>query len=561
MDLAIGATEIWQLAAVKLLFYLFIGLGLLFWFKFKKPILFVSLISFFVTGTYLILIYQSKLTWWGLNGDEIFVTAFLEKVASGQFFSDFFYNSLPPFYPPLYFWLIGGFGFIFGLAGIRLAQLGVTLVFLLVPFLVYFLQKQYWQKENQSSLKLVLAPALVFILADWTAPILKPYEFLSAVLIIFWTIFLLSDLAAKSLNFKKIIIYGITGGLLFLLYYFWFLPIALAIALFKLLTKTKASYYFIRLSLVAVLVILISLPYTLPLLFSYLKFGSENWQPGFFVPENLNLYLPFFQFSFFGLVSLIGLLAVIFYWSKPYIKILGAILAAAYLWQAINLITIIFWQVPFLPDKPFLFLAGAILPISAAYGISELIGQKIKNRPIQNGLFILGWIILATQLLGGTFIDNPKVQNQLVIMKQPAREEFVNLINQLKKIEDINQLTILPSGVPQISAYLPVNYYISYNIHFSHPAANFSKRYYFISNLASSVNPADFYNNLKQAPFGPIDALLLFKGPDFYPINFYLDNYPLGGIETEIRIPSHLIDERYFVKVFEGEYFVFLRIK
>ena len=561
MDLVISATEVWQLAAIKLLFYLFIGLGILSWFKFRKPIIFVSLVAGFLVSTYLIIIYQAKLTWWGLQGDEIFVTAFLEKVASGHFFSDFFYTSLPPFYPPLYFWLVGGLAGLLKFNGVQAAQLGVALVLLLTPFIVYLWQKKYFSKENISPWRLALAPALIFIVFDWTAVILKPYEFIAAVLVTFWAIFLLTDLQQQVLNWKKIVFYGISGGLLFLTYYFWFLPLAIAFALFKLFTPVKSRYYFSRLFFVGVLVVLISLPFTLPLSVTYLKFGAENWQSAFFIPEDLNLYLPFFQFSIFGLVSLVGLLSVIFYWSNPYIKALGLLLVSTYLWQLISLFTIFFWQAPFLPAKPFLFLGGAALAVSAAYGISEFLETRLKNENWLTAIFILGWLILATQLLGGSFIDDAKVQNQLIATKQPPREEFVNLINKLKTVENIDRLTILSSGVPEISAYLPLDYYISYNIHFSHPAANFSERYFFISDLARAARAEDLHQKIKQAPFAEIDALLLLKGENFYPVNFWLDNYPLGGRIDEIRIPADLIDERYFAKVFEDEYFVFFRPK
>jgi len=564
MDFALTSTEIWQLAYIKLLFYLFIGLGIFFLFKFKKPIVLVSLIALFLGLTYFVIIQQSHLTWWGLEGDEIFVTSFLERVASGQFFTDFFYANLPPFYPPLYFWLVGGVGFLFKLNGIQAAQLGVTLVLFITPLLVYFWQKRYWQnfkKENLEGWKLVLAPLLIFVVEDWSAIILKPYEFISAVLAVFWTTFLLQDLQLKNLNLKKLIFYGITGGLLFLTFYFWFFLILLAAVLFKLFSSSKTSYYFGNLALITLIIILLSLPFTLPLLLSYLSFGSENWQPAFFVPADLNLYLPFLQFSIFGLVSLIGLLTMIIYWQRPYVRALLILLISTYLWQLISLITITFFSVPFEPAKPFLFLSGAVLSISAAYGIGEFIGARIKQKNVINGLAILGWIILATQLLGGSYLDDPKVQQQLLIMKQGPREEFMNLIEELKNIEGIKDLTILSSGMSQLSAYLPLNNYISYNAHYSHPAANFSQRYYFISGLSKSVSADDFYQKIKNPPFEPIDALLLFKNVDKYPFYFWIDDYPLGGREETIEVPADLLNEQYFDKVFEDEYFVFYRVK
>ena len=564
MDFLISSTEVGQIAIIKLFFYLFVILGLVLFFKLKKPVLFVSLVSIFLVASYLSLIWGAQLTWWGLQGDEIFVTAFLEKVASGQFFSDFFYSSLPPFYPPLYFWLIGGLAFLFNFNGVLAAQLGVAFVLLITPFLVYWWQKLFWRnlgREKIDNWSLVLTAALIFVVLDWTAVILKPYEFLAAVLVIFWTAFLLQEIHFKTLDLKKVIFYSISGGLLFLLFYFWFFFVVLAIALFKLFTELDYKYYLSRLGIIAAAIILISLPYSLPLAISYLRWGTENWQPAFFIVSDLNLYLPFFQFSIFGLMSLAGLLTLILYWPKPYVKALASIFISIYLWQAANLVTTLFFQAPFLAAKPFIFLGGAVLSISAGYGISQIIKEKIKNQKFLAGLFVAGWIILATQLLGGNFIDDPKVQEQLVRMKQPLREEFVNLIFQLKPVSGIEDLTILSGASPEISAFVSLNYYVSYNAHFSHPAANFTQRYLFINQLALSRNSADFYQKLKQAPFQKIDGLLFLKGPGFYPLYFWLDDYIYGGREEEIRIPADLLTEQYFAKVFEDEHFVFYRVK
>jgi len=557
MDIVLTATEIWQLAVIKLLFYLFIVLGLFFWFKIKKPILFVILIGSFLATTYLVAIHQSILPWWGLQGDEIFVTAFLEKVAAGYFWSDFFYQYLPNFYPPLYFWVVGALGLLFKLNGVVTAQLGVTLVLFITPILVYVLQKLYWQKNNPSGWQLAIASATIFIVIDWTAIILKPYEFISAVLVVFWTAFLLTELYYKTLNYKKNILYGISGGLLFLTFHFWFLPVILSILLFKLFVEIKLKNYLENLLIVAVSALAVSLPFTWPLFISYLAYGTENFQPIFFVTQELNLYLPFIEFSIFGLVSLIGLITLVVYFNRPYIKALGLLLISTYLWQLINIGTLIIWQVSFLPAKPFLFLGGAIFSVAAAYGIAKLI--LINNKKYLTPIFIVGWIILASQLLGGSFFDDPAVQKQLVKMKQPLREEFVNLIGQLSNIEGINDLTILSSGIPELSAYLPLNYYISYNMHFSHPAANYTKRFLFISELASSKSEAEFYQRFITSPYEKIDAMLLLKGIGFYPINFWLDDYPSGGKNYEIMIPAYLINEQYFVKVFEDKHFILFK--
>jgi len=564
MGSLIGATEIWQIAVIKLLFCLFVGAGWLFYFKLKKPALFVALISIFLSLSYSFLIWEAKLTWWALQGDEIFVAANLEKMAAGQFFSDFFYAHLPPFYPPLYFWVIGFIGHILKFNGIQSAHLGVFAVLLGLPLAVYFLQKlfyRYFPGKKIENWKLVLITASIFVLQDWTAVFFKPFEFFSAILVIFWCLFLMQELNGKSLNWLKLLIYGVSGGLLFMTYYFWFFLAAIALALYKFFIKGESKYYYGNLFLIGLIMVVVSLPFTLPLLIASIKFGSENWQSGYFIPEYFDIYVPFLNFSFFGVYSLAGLLAMIFLWKKPEMKVLATILVSTYLWQLANFVGLIFFNATFLPAKPFLFFGGAIFSIAAAYGIGEIISEKIKNEKAMAGLFVLGWLILATQLVGGTFIDDKAVRNQLVEIKQPIREEFSNLISELKTIKGLDEITILSSGLPQLYAFLPLNTYISYNIHFSHPAANFSQRYYFIETLVKSQNPEQFYRNLQQAPFEKIDALLLLKGDGFYPFDFWLDAFPQGSAEKELRLPANLINEQYFVKVFEDKRFVFYQPK
>lgn len=557
MDLSLSMTEAWQLAVIKLLFLTFITLGLVFYWKIRKPILFVSLISIFSALSYLAITWQAQVPWWGLVGDEIFVTAFLQKVAAGFFYSDFFYTDLPIFYPPLYFWALGLAGFIFSLNGVVLSQIGVFIILLITPFLIYF----WLSKRYDNKLLLVLVPALVYVVSDWQAIILKPYEFISAVLIVLWIIFLLQDLVNKKINRSKIIFYGVSGGLLFMTFYFWFFLVVIAAAIFKFFVKVKDSYYYGNLILIGTIALFVALPFLAPLILSYIVFGAENWQPAWFLLEDLNFYLPFANFSIFGLVSALAIVTIVKYRAKIEIKILTTLLASAYLWQLLSFFTFYFWDAPFLPAKPFVFFGGVVLSITAAFGLVEFFLSHAKLRKYHFEIFALAWLILATQLLGGNFSKQDHVQERMVAMKQGIRPEFSQLIDQLNQVEGISQMTILSSGVSEVSAFVPLNYYISYNIHFSHPAANFSQRYYFIQGLSQAINAQDFFDRLQESPYAKIDALLLLKGDGFYPINFWLDNYPLGGKAQEIRIPSNLIDERYFVKIFEDKNFIFLKIR
>ena len=564
MNPSLSMVEIWQIAVVRLLFYVFIAAGLVIFFKFKKTAALVMLISLFLGATYAVMIQASHVLWWGLQGDEIFVGAFLERVASGQFFSDFFYASLPPFYPPLYFWLVGGLGWILGTNGIGAAHLGVLLTLMLTPLITYWWQVRYWTKHDEQPMerwRIAVTTAAVFVVADWSAVIFKPYEFISAVLICFWTVFLFQDLQRQRFGVWRILSYGVSGGLLLMTFYFWFFPAVLAAVLFKLTAPDAIRGYWLRLAMVLITVAVVSLPFTAPLAVAYLQLGAENMQPAFFIPEDLNLFSPFLNFSAAGALSLAGLFTIAWYWRRPYVRALGALLAATYLWQLLNVVALAVDQSSLLPSKPFLFLATAVLMIAAGYGIGEAVSSRVRRPEQRAGLFVVGLVLLAAQLPGGSFIDDPAVRQRLVAMKQPLPEEIGQVVEKLSQVNDLKDLTILSSGIPQISAYLPLNYYISYNVHFSHPAAHFSERYAFVADLGRSASAAEFYQKLKRSPFEPIDALLLFKGEGSYPFLFWLDDYPHGAAENQIDVPADLIDRQYFDTIFEDKHFVFLRVK
>jgi hypothetical protein len=77
-----------------------------------------------------VLLWPLQKMWWGNNGDETFVGAFLLRVMEGQPFSDFYYAWLPPFYPPLYFWVVGGISSLIAATAITGAKVGIVLTLL-----------------------------------------------------------------------------------------------------------------------------------------------------------------------------------------------------------------------------------------------------------------------------------------------------------------------------------------------------------------------------------------------------------------------------------------------
>lgn len=122
--------------------------------------------------------------------------------------------------------------------------------------------------------------------------------------------------------------------------------------------------------------------------------------------------------------------------------------------------------------------------------------------------------------------------------------------------------TWLSSGAPVINAYIPLNYYIAHNPHFSHQASIYSKRLETIQKISLAKTSQEFISLTDRGYPKKIDALLLYadKKNDSYAFFYWQDNYPNGGKEGYIQIPKYLITEEYWNKIYDnGDWYIFVR--
>ncbi len=501
----------------------------------------VVTIALGVSATYFALVNNVVLPWWGLNGDEIFIFAFFEKVLSGQPFSDFFYHDLSVFYPPLYFWLVGGIASLFKLTAIQAGKLGVLLVLLFTPIITYiWTQKSRLNWTRQRSALVALS---VFIVADWSAVMFKPYEYMSAVVALLWFCALAVKIKNNNLTSKDVWIYGAMGALLFLTFYFWFFALMLASLIFILLYQVNIIPQYRKIAAIISVMVFGSLPFTVPLLVDITRHGSENFQAAFLVLSDFDVYAPFVSLSIYGLVTLVGVISLFKLRKKTFIKALTSVILASYLWQLISLITYITLGKTFGPAKNFLFLTGAALVFAAAYGIAEFFKNKelVKMHHISVLMLIT---LFGYQLLGGQFTAKSENQLQYQSALQP-RTDIEQLAMRLEQLPDKDQLRFLSAGIGPVHAYTTLNQFISSNAHYSHPAAQFSLRLEIVKKLATS-NSADQLHQRLSTPLGDIDALLLHQIDNRYYLFFWVDNFPNGGRELVIEFPAQLLDEQYF---------------
>ncbi|MBU0596999.1 arabinofuranosyltransferase [Patescibacteria group bacterium] len=576
MEDLLNFSDLQHLIAVKLCFFLFIIMGLVWIYKKWSAGSFLFLTGVLTALAYFILVRGTMLMFWGLTADEITIASMYEMFAHGSMLSDFAYAHLPPFYPPLWFWMFGWVGGLINYNGVQIAKLASFATILLFPLFFYLLQKWFWKKQNGEAgdmpgrIAWLLAPLLLFVFIDWDAIIIKPYELVSAALVVLWAVLIIYQLNRDKLNGMSILGFGITGGILFILFYFWFFLVAIGIALVNLFSKSRiGKKEYMSLFATGVVALVVGAFYWAPLARAYAEIGSENWQLGFFVTEWISTPRDYLEFSFRGLLMLMGLITLIILRKRQYIRGLLGLFTASYIWQLMGMITILFFASPLQENKGFYFFNRAVIALALAYGIEKLWQYYTARYPEikwQQGVAVIGLLLISTQMIFGLFVDEQKIYSVRQRAKQissEVRPGVQSLIEYLEDNQDVYNQLVLTSGIPELHAFLPLNDALYFNQHNSHPAALFSERFYYLKNLEGIYEPELMQQKMNEFPFGKIDLFIFYKGVDnVYPLYYNLDNFPYRLKEEVITLPRLAFADPGFELVYENNnYIVFKRQK
>jgi len=524
----------------------------------NKPWLLTLVAGLSIAIFYLILSWPLKKMWWGNNGDEVFIFSFLSQVLSGNALNDFYYHGLPNFYPPLYFWLTGLISRLTADNAISASKIGVTVTVFFWFIGTYFWQKLYWDIINKKSSNFIaskkwfwlLVPLILFFLTDFNDIILKPYETLPALLLVLLIGMIAESFSVSRWSYKEYLFFGISGGIIFLTYYFWWfmaIPALFTLVLFSQYKKKN----FLRIIGVGGVMFGVSAIYLIPLFVSYLG-GIENWQALFFVPKDLSTFLPFADISVRTLLVVGGILGLIAYHKKSFIKANIVLLFFGFVYQFVSIVLYVLGGNALQAAKPFLFLGTASIAVGSAYLLLEGWEKHIKHLPVtRKQLIVLGVVIFSLPFWPMTkFIDDPVVINQLEKDLKPPSAYYLSP-KVKNNVPDYLDRTWLSSGIPEINAYMPIHYFIAHNPHFSHHASKYSERMKVLQNLAMAENE-EFVKLINQTP---IDALILYKQDDSmnYSFYFWADNYPNGGKELVIEIPKDKFTSLGWTKKYEDK--------
>lgn len=562
----LSLTTLSIVANTKVVLFAFVFILILILFKKNRPWLYLLLITGALFLFYLFFSYPLQKMLWGNSGDESFIFAFLTKVIHGSYFSDFYYSWLPTFYTPLYFWVTGIVSKLFTDSGIVAAKIGVLGTILVWFFGSYFWQKLYQNKINkkqesdfiiESKWFWLLLPIIYFLSLDFDVIVLKPYETVSALFCILLIGFIFQNFEWQRWNWKKYLFFGLSSGILFLTYYFWWFILIPTLIILVLISKNKLQN-FKRILLLGIIIFFISSPYLIPLILSFIKYGMENWQAVFFIPNDFSTFTPWMGLSLKTILFIFGLTGLIFFQKNKFIRSNLIILVVCYIYQFLNIIYFILGNKPIQASKPFMFLGSATLMVGTTYLIIYIY-QKIliKYSLLTKKIIALIIVLIFVPFLPfGKFIDDPVVKQQiekdLVIPKLKYLTEIID-----QRVSNYKNIIWLSGGTQELNAYLPLSYYIAYNSHFSHQAAIYSKRMDFVKTLSQQKNAEDFYNLTQNVAEPKIDGLIFYhdKDKESFVLYFWQDNYPNGGKDFSIKIKKNLISDQYWQKIYNDETF------
>ncbi|MBP9802243.1 hypothetical protein KBC40_01485 [Patescibacteria group bacterium] len=569
----LSLTTIAILAWAKIFGFAFIFFGLYFIWRKKSVTYWLYLTAAVVILFYWVLAKDLQTMFWGNVGDEMFILAYLSKVLLGNFGHDFYYDWLPQFYPPLYFWLTGILAKPIAVNAIGAAKIGIlgTLFIWLVG--AFYYQKFWWEKIYRYKFKFdsilekawfwYLYPVIYFVSLDFDAIILKPYEAVSALFGILLLVFFARAIWQANWPKKYYLFFGISAGLVFLTFYFWFvifIPVALALIYFS---KNKKDN-FKRLAIISSIALAPALLFVGPLLWSYLKYGLDTAQATHFVAGDFFSFLAWQNFSLKALLSLLGLTGIFLFYKKSAIKSAALVLIFSFAYQIINFILFISGFKPIQASKPFYFLATAALSLSASYLLIYVYQKylsKVSKRYLMTILSV-SFILLSGLLPHFSFIDQPEILQQIEKDLRPANEAVLS--QDLKNVvADYQSRTWLSTGPAALNAYIPMSYYLANAVHFSHHSALFTRRWQELEDLTQASSSFEFMKLIDQGEPRKIDSLLFYNdtsNAEHYVFDFWVDNYPNGGRNQKIYLAKDLISEEDWNLVYnKNNWLIFLR--
>lgn len=522
----------------------------------------VGLLSLFFTVTVMLVLKNSFYALGGVNGDQSFRTAYITKFANFSGLIDFTYHGLPSFYPPLYYFLLGKLSLLLQTPPYVMSKYGLMMTVFFLPYITFGLWSLIVGQK-----KAVVITYVMVLLPVWY----KPSGWIALYLFVPWWLFFIVGISGKPINRKwwYFITGGILGSIIFQTFYFLFLVGGMSLILdyvFKkfFVRQTSVSLnHYVNPLIMLIITALLSSYYWFPFLRSmYTTGGWEQYQGLDYSAGNAAIDFSFFTFSITGIVALCGLVyLLITYKSEKLSYQLLMLEISAYLILILNFIGAVIER-PFKGNNA-MTLGSYVLFISAFILLYTLWQDRFWDRICtEHGktifyVFLILLFIFVGQELVDTLASSSLVENALNT-KYP--ELLIKAFSEMSGENYSGKVVLADGSYQELAVYLPVFEFISWNIHYSHPAGLYRERVDFLDKLSQVENPALFAGFLMNNRYSKIDYILLVPEEEAYRMKYSDHDFPNQPDTKFLNFPKELFSEQYFIKRVYRNYELFIPI-
>lgn len=448
---------------------------------------------------------------------------------------DYSYEGLPAFYPPLMPWIVGRTASVLDLTAPFALKLAGTAMVFMASLLAYLL----WQRLLSRPVAALVPVAIIALVSVTPLLLLQPDSLLSLSLIIPWWLDAIIGVRREGVRRWSPWSYGVIGALIFSLYYYFFLPLALSLLLLPLFDRRhepQEARPFVRRLRVAATAAGLSAVYWLPLVVSLVRAQQPvSLQNLWFEGSHTTLRVDVFEATAVGLLLFIGLVHVTYTAGRDRLSAaLLLMLGGGYAWYVVAF-ALAAARAPVLAfrTEAFVELILLIAALRALAAVFTLLGRA--TQPTQSAVersrdarrvatvigaalvFVLGQSYV-TQVLTYEYVqqshDTPLADGRLQPYADAGATTPAVSVNEMERaVRDLrgpadDQPVVLSTTVD----VLKVTGFYSFNqwqAIYAHPAGEFYARLRFLELLAAQSDASRFAAMARGNRFDPIDVFIL----------------------------------------------------
>ncbi len=454
-----------------------------------------------------------------LYSDSSFIVGYVNNFVQGRY-SDFYDASVPPHYPPLWFFLVGSVARGLGLTALQASFVVPALSLAVLPWLVFALGLHVWEDKAVAFFVtfafVVLGAGGASYLFDDPRPtfifwaIHKPYELFGALLSVGVSVsFLRLSSCSTPYSYRRLVALGAAFGILVTLYYPWAVVTAATMLSVALVSSHR---YAMVTALVAVgLIGMVGssfywFPYV-SMLFRTAHDANLGWY--WTSRESFDLSRVTLGLGYCGSLFLLGTGSLIaFRKNRGNFALFGFLLIALYGWYASSWVLFPLFRTSLLSEKSSILIFVVLALLSGValerFASKTALPSWLKT-PRAWGL--VGILLLPHPLLWNKFTDR-----YLMLADRKVPDGLFRLAAAIEEVGELPVVLAASRAGAVLPAIARVSLYLSPNIHFANPLSRYEYRRGLVEKLRN-LSGAELTHRLHEMG---VDVLVLEKDQEGY---------------------------------------------